>query len=43
VQHHFDKPGTYFPAVRATAHRDGDVNATGRRVQNLARVRVLVS
>ena len=38
-----DKPGTYFPSVRVTAHRDGDVNASQRRLVNLGRVRVVVS
>ena len=36
-------PGTYFPAVRVTAQRDGDPHATLFRVPNLARVRVVVS
>lgn len=43
TSHVFDKPGTYFPAVRAVAHREGDVNATARRIDNLGRVRVVVS
>jgi hypothetical protein len=42
VEHTFAEPGTYFPAVRVTSHRDGDVAATGRRVENMARVRVAV-
>lgn len=41
--HAFDAPGTYFPAVKVVAHREGDVNATTRRVENLARVRVVVT
>lgn len=41
--HVFDRPGTYFPAVRAVAHREGDVKATARRIDNLGRVRVVVS
>ncbi len=40
--HMFEKPGTYLPAVRITSHRDGDVDARLCRVQNLARVRVVV-
>ena len=40
--HTFDAPGTYFPAVRVTAHRDGTRDATTRRLPNLARVRVVV-
>jgi hypothetical protein len=43
VTHRFDKPGTYFPSARVTAHREGDVNAVHRRQINLARVRVVVS
>jgi len=43
VTHRFDKPGTYFPSARITAHREGDVNAVHRLQINLARVRVVVS
>jgi hypothetical protein len=43
VTHRFDKPGTYFPSARVTAHREGDVNAVHRRQVNLARVRVVVT
>jgi hypothetical protein len=43
VTHRFDRPGTYFPSVRVTAHREGDVAAVHRRQTNLARVRVVVS
>ena len=39
----FDTPGVYFPCVRVTAHRDGDVSSPQRRLVNLARVRVVVS
>jgi hypothetical protein len=39
----FAKPGTYFPTVRAVSHREGDVSATALRVENLGRVRVVVS
>ena len=41
-QYSFSEPGTYFPAVRVVAHRDGDASAI-RAVQNLACVRVVVS
>jgi len=41
--HVFDKPGTYFPAVRAVSHRDGDTNAKALRIENLGRVRVTVA
>jgi hypothetical protein len=43
ASHAFSRPGTYFPAIRVTAHRNGDVNATLGRLPNLARVRVVVS
>jgi len=38
----FSKPGTYFPALRATSQRQGDVNSQYARVQNIGRVRVVV-
>ncbi|MEX1008977.1 MAG: hypothetical protein WD271_14180 [Acidimicrobiia bacterium] len=40
--HAFDAPGTYFPSVRVTAHRDGNVDAPHCRLVNLGRVRVVV-
>ena len=40
--HAFTEPGTYFPALRATSHRQGDVGTAFARVQNLGRVRVVV-
>jgi hypothetical protein len=40
--HAYDRPGTYFPAARVTSHREGDLNATSRLVQNLGRARVVV-
>ena len=42
-QHVFDAPGIYFPSVRVTAHRDGDLGAKQRRLENVASVRVVVS
>jgi hypothetical protein len=38
----FSEPGTYFPALRATTHREGDRSTLFARVQNLGRVRVVV-
>lgn len=38
----YSKPGTYFPVLRATSHRLGDAASPYARVQNLARVRVVV-
>jgi hypothetical protein len=40
--HAFSQPGTYFPALRATVHREGDGQSKFARVQNLGRVRVVV-
>jgi hypothetical protein len=42
VEHTYHKPGTYFPAVRVLSHRDGDVTATTRRIENIGRARVVV-
>lgn len=43
TKHAFAEPGTFFPSVRVSAHRQGDTAATTRRIDNLARVRVVVS
>ncbi|MEI8240950.1 MAG: hypothetical protein WCI22_16165, partial [Actinomycetota bacterium] len=43
LDHTFTAPGTYFVSVLAESHREGDVDATSRRVPNLAQVRVVVS
>jgi hypothetical protein len=42
-QFSFAEPGRYFPTVRVAAHRNGDRTSPYARVQNLARVRVVVS
>ena len=39
----FSEPGTYFPALRVTSQRQGEVDSPFARVQNLGRVRVVVS
>jgi hypothetical protein len=38
----FSKPGTYFPALRATSQRQGDFKTRYARIRNLGRVRVVV-
>ncbi|HWS45068.1 MAG TPA: hypothetical protein VN636_04335, partial [Acidimicrobiia bacterium] len=38
----FAAPGTYFPTVRVTSQRDADAGTAYARIQNLARVRVVV-
>jgi hypothetical protein len=38
----FSKPGTYFPALRASSQRQGDFKTPFARIQNLGRVRVVV-
>lgn len=43
VAHTFDVPGTYFPAVRVSSHREGRLDTATRTVPNLARVRVDVA
>jgi hypothetical protein len=42
TSHRFDKPGVYFPSFRVSAWREG-ANGKGLAIQNLARVRVVVS
>ena len=42
VTHRFEKPGTYFAALRGTAQRQGDEATPYARVKNLDRVRVVV-
>ena len=39
----FSEPGTYFPAIRVTSQRQGDPNTRNARVQNIDRVRVVVT
>jgi hypothetical protein len=38
----YTTPGTYFPALRVTSHREGDTSTPFAKVQNLGRVRVVV-
>ena len=40
--HRFDKPGTYFPALRGISQRQGDAKTPYAQIQNLGRVRVVV-
>jgi hypothetical protein len=39
--HAYDKPGTYFPHLRVTAHRYGS-RAQGDVLENDARIRIVV-
>lgn len=43
ASHAFSRPGVYFPVLRASSHRLGDAKSPYAKVQNLARVRVVVS
>ncbi|MEO6092837.1 MAG: PKD domain-containing protein [Novosphingobium sp.] len=40
--HSFDRPGTYFPALRGFSQRQGDASTPYARIPNLGRVRVVV-
>jgi hypothetical protein len=40
--HAYPKAGTYFPVLRATSQRQGDAKTPYARIQNIARVRVVV-
>lgn len=41
--HAYDRPGTHYAVLRVAAQRDGDMATPYARVQNIARVRVVVS
>jgi hypothetical protein len=41
--HAFSEPGTYFPAIRVASQRQGDPKTRYARIQNIARVRVVVT
>ena len=41
--HTYDRPGTYFATARVHSHRDGDVDATSRRIPNVAQARIVVT
>ena len=43
ARHVFQTPGVYFPTLRVTSQRDGDAVTPYARIQNLGRVRVVVS
>ena len=40
--HAYSQPGAYFPVLRVTSQREGDLKTPFARVQNLGRVRVVV-
>jgi hypothetical protein len=42
MTHHFERPGTYFPALLAVSQRQGDAKTPFARIQNLGRVSVVV-
>jgi hypothetical protein len=42
VTHSYSKPGTYFAVLRATSQRQGDAKTPYARIQNIARVRIVV-
>jgi hypothetical protein len=42
VEWNFDGAGAYFPVLRVTSQREGDLKTPFARVQNLGRVRVVV-
>ena len=42
LEQRFDKPGIYFPALRAISQREGNSETPYTRIQNIERVRVVV-
>ena len=43
VTHRFDTPGTYFSTLRGVSQRQGDRNTPYARIENLGRMRVVVT
>ncbi|MFX0059674.1 MAG: hypothetical protein ACFE85_17620 [Candidatus Hodarchaeota archaeon] len=43
ITHTFSEPGAYFPVIRVSSHREGNPNTPHARVQNIDRVRVVVT
>ena len=43
ASHRYTNPGTYFAVLRVASHRNGDPRTHYARIQNLARVRVVVT
>ncbi|MBD3255825.1 MAG: hypothetical protein GF383_12080 [Candidatus Lokiarchaeota archaeon] len=43
TKYSFSEPGTYYPAIRVTSHRQSDPNTPHARIQNIDRVRVVVT
>jgi hypothetical protein len=43
TSHTYPRPGVYFATALVRSHRDGDVNATSRRIPNVAQARVVVT
>jgi hypothetical protein len=43
ARHAYGAPGTYFAVLRVTSQREGDPATPYGRVQNLSRVRVVVT
>jgi hypothetical protein len=43
ANHAFQRPGTYFPALRVAAQREGDAKTAFARIRSLGRVRVVVT
>jgi len=41
--HSYEKPGTYYAVLRATSQRNADAHTPYGRIQNIARVRVVVT
>jgi hypothetical protein len=41
--HSYDRPGTYFATARVVSHVDGKVDATSRRLPNVAQARIIVT
>lgn len=43
ISHQFDQAGTYYPSLRIATQREGDSSTPFARIQNIDRVKVIVS
>ena len=43
ISHQFDQAGTYYPSLRIATRREGDSSTPFARIQNIDRVKVIVS
>jgi hypothetical protein len=43
TSHVYTQPGTHYASARVRSHREGDLTATSRLIENVAQARIVVS